>query len=168
MSPKQQSILLGAGVAALLSTSYLGLINCLCCLGVIIGGLAATWHYTDSNQLTIKPGDGAVMGLSAGALGALVALILNFVLIKMGIRHDLAMTNLMIDLMGDNLPREQYNELMAQSEAPVRFGSYFFGFNQLIGIVVSAVFGAVGGAIGAAIFKKGPAEDAIEPGFSDV
>src|SRR5690625_3295418 len=98
MSPQQQSILLGDGVAALLSTSYLRLINCLCCLGLIIGGLAATSHYTDSNQLTITPGDGAVMGLSAGAHGALVALVLYFVLIKMGIRHDRAMTNLMIEL----------------------------------------------------------------------
>lgn len=166
MTAKQQSILLGAGVAGLLSISYLSLINCLCCLGVIIGGLAATWHYTETNKLTIKPGEGAVMGLAAGALGALAALFINFILIQMGIRHDQAMMTFFIDLFGDNMPREQYNELMAQRDAPVRFGSYFL--SQLLGVGISAVFGAVGGAIGAALFKKGPSEDLVEPGFSDV
>ena len=42
MTSRQQSVLVGAAVTGILSTSYLGFINTLCCLGVIIGGAVAT------------------------------------------------------------------------------------------------------------------------------
>ena len=44
MPDTKQSILMGALVTGILSTSYLSLINLLCCLGVIAGALVAVWH----------------------------------------------------------------------------------------------------------------------------
>lgn len=153
MSTKQQSILLGGVVAALLSTSYIGFINCLCCLGVIIGAVTAVWHYTETNQLTIRPGEGAVMGLVVGALGAFIAIFLNYALIKAGVRHDAAIVDLMLQNFGDALDPAQYDQLAAQRDEEVSFVPHFV--NGLLSVAVSAVFGAIGGAIGASLFKKG-------------
>ena len=153
MSPKGQSILIGGVVVGLLSTSYLGYINFLCCAGVIIGAMAAVWHYTSENELTIPPGEGAVMGLRAAALGVVLATIINFILIKMGIRHDLAISGFILERFGDSMPPESLEAMEDQMTQPITIGSYLV--NGLIGIVVSVIFGAIGGAIGAAIFKKG-------------
>lgn len=153
MPDKKQSILMGALVAGILSTSYLSLINILCCLGVIAGALVAVWHYTDSNELTIPTGTGAGLGAMAAIGGALIALVLNLVLIQVGIRHDVAVTEFMLNSFGDSMPPEQVEAMEAQIEAPFAFGPYML--NGLIGFAVSAVFGAIGGAIGAKVFKKG-------------
>lgn len=159
MEGKQQSIILGGAVVALLSTSYLGFINCLCCLGVVVGSMLAVWHYTETNGLTIKAGEGAVMGLVAALLGSVVAVVLNYVLMQMGIRHDVALLNAILDAFRESMPPEQYEDLAAQAEEPLRLGPYLF--NSTLGVAVSGIFGAVGGAIGAALFKKGgePEED---------
>ena len=161
MPPKGPSIFLGAAVVAVLSTSYLGLINCLCCAGVIIGAMASVWHYTTTHELTIPAGQGAVLGLSAAALGALIATLLNFVLIKIGLRSDLAISEFIISSFGDQMPPEQVDAMREQMEAEVTFATYFF--NALIGVVVSVIFGAIGGAIGASVFKKGGAEPDAAP-----
>ncbi len=162
MSDKQQSIFLGGAVVGLLSTSYLSFINFLCCLGVIIGAMVAVWHYTSTNSLTIRPGEGAVMGLTAAVVGSIIALVLNYILLKIGVRHDLAISNFFMEIARDSLPPEQYREMMDQQNAPITLGSYLG--SGLIGIVISAVFGAVGGAIGAAVFKKGTDESSTQFG----
>lgn len=164
MPDTKQSILLGALVAGILSTSYLSLLNLLCCLGVIAGALVAVWHYTDTNELTISTGKGAGMGALAAIGGGVIALITNLVLIQMDIRHDLAMLEFMINSLGDRMAPEMIEDMEAQLEAPFELGLYLF--NALLGFAISAVFGAGGGAIGAKVFKKGgdePSEmDVIE------
>ena len=156
MSAKQQSILLGGLVVAVLSTSYLGFINCLCCAGIIIGAMASVWHYTSTNELTIPTGEGAVMGLSAALVGFFIAFIINYILITIGIRHDLAITQAILNNFGDQMPPEQVEAMEDQMDAAITIGSY--AINGLIGIVFSLIFGAIGGAIGAAVFKKGKEE----------
>lgn len=159
MPSKQQSIILGGVLVGLLSTSYLGLINLLCCAGVLIGALVAVWHYTTQNELTLQAGQGAGIGTMAAILGWAIAFVLNFVLIKAGIRSDQAMTQFFLDRFGQNMPPEQYDQLLDQLNQEITFGAYFI--NSLIGLAVSALFGAIGGAIGAAVFKKGPVEEMV-------
>lgn len=156
MPDKQQSVLLGSVVVALLSTSYIGYINFICCIGVVIGAMVAVWHYTDAHRLTIPAGRGAVLGLQAGLIGAVIALVLNYVLIRMGIRHDHAMVDLILNTLGDSLPPEQLDEMIEQRDAPVRLTPYLM--QGSLGVLLSGGFGALGGAIGAALFKKGTTE----------
>lgn len=153
MPDSKQSILLGALVTGLLSTSYLSYINILCCLGVIAGALVAVWHYTDTNELTIPTGKGAGLGTMAALGGTLIALVLNLVLIQVGIRHDLAIVEFMVNSFGDNMPPEQIEEMERQLEAPFEVGPYLL--NGVFGLAISAAFGAIGGSIGAKLFKKG-------------
>lgn len=153
---KTQSILLGGLVVGLLSTSYLGLINMACCAGVLIGAVVTVWHYTDTNQLTLKPGEGASLGAMAAVVGGLIAIVLNFILIKMGIRADQAIGEFMLERFRENMPPEQYEEAIEKMNEPMTVANYlksqWYGAN----LIIFAVFGAIGGAIGAALFKKGP------------
>jgi len=153
MPDQKQSILLGALVTALLSTSYLGFINCLCCAGVIIGAMVTVWHYTGTYQLTIPAGKGAVMGLLAATIGAVIATFLNYFLMEMGLGSNEAILNFFIENFGENMPPEQLEQMREQMEQGQTLGAYLL--NGVIGIVVSAIFGAIGGAIGASIFQKG-------------
>jgi len=164
MQSKQQSLILGGAVAGLLGTSYLGFINILCCLGVIVGALAAVWHYTDTYEKTIPAGEGAGMGAMAGMIGAAISTVLNLILMSFGIRHDLATSEFFLNKFGDQMPPEQYDQLIAQIETPFTIGGWlgenFVGV--LIGFAVSAAFGAIGGVIGAKMFKKG-GDEVLDP-----
>ena len=153
MPSKQQSIILGGLVVAVLSTSYLSYINFICCLGVLSGAIVAVWHYTDTNELTISSRDGAVMGLLAALIGLVVASVLNFALIKMGIRHDQAITQFILNSMGDSMPPEQYDNMVEQMNAELTVGLMLK--NTAIGAIAYVIFGAIGGVIGAKMFKKG-------------
>jgi len=155
MPSKQQSIILGGLIAGLLSTSYLGLINLLCCAGVIIGALVSVWHYTDTNELTIKAGQGAVIGLLAALIGWGVSFVLNFILIKAGIRSDLVFSQFILDRFGDNMPQESVDELVEQMNAEMTLAKYLAG---AVWGLLFPVFGAIGGSIGALLFKKGGGE----------
>lgn len=163
MPSKQQSIILGGLVAGLLSTSYLGFINVLCCAGVLAGAMVAVWHYTSTNELTLSGGQGATLGLQAALLGWVVAFVLNFVLMSAGLRHDLAIAEFFLNNMGDSMPPESVEEMERQIDTPFTLGWYLkttlMSVNGAIGIGLSALFGAIGGAIGASAFKNGPEED---------
>ena len=153
MPDKQQSIILGGIVAGVLSTSYLGMINFLCCMGIIVGALVAVWHYTDTNEITIPTGTGATMGLMVGVVAVVISSVLNLILIKAGINHETAINEFIINQWGDSMPPEQIEAMEAQMEAEKTIGQYALGIG--IGLAVSSVFGAIGGSIGAKMFKKG-------------
>lgn len=153
MPDTKQSIILGALVSGILSTSYLSYINLLCCMGVIAGALVTVWHYTDTNELTISGGKGAGMGTLAALGGGVISLVLNLILIKAGIRHDLAFSEFIINRMGDSMPPEQLEAMELAMEADFAIGPFLL--NAIFGFALSAAFGAAGGAIGAKLFKKG-------------
>lgn len=149
MTPRQQSILIGAVVTGILSTSYLFFINVVCCLGVIIGGAVATQQYTSRTRTSIESGDGAVLGALAGAGGAILQPLLNWALWPFGLGvRDIAMN--MVERMQGQPGMSP--EMMEQMQSSPSMGVILF--NLAVGIVVYAIFGAIGGAIGAAIFRE--------------
>lgn len=161
MSTKMQSILLGGAVVAVLSTSYLGFINMCCCAGVIIGSMAAVWHYTSTNDLTIPTGEGAVMGLSAALIGGVIAFVLNIILANMGLGAEEAIQEFIMTRFADAMNPEQLEQMEQQFEASSSMGTRLI--NGVIGLVITAGFGAAGGAIGASIFKKGTDAEDVSP-----
>ncbi|PIQ63810.1 MAG: hypothetical protein COV99_00855 [Bacteroidetes bacterium CG12_big_fil_rev_8_21_14_0_65_60_17] len=165
MPDKKRSILLGGLVSGLLSTSYLGFINVLCCLGVIAGALAAVWHYTSENQLSVKAGEGAGMGALSGLVGFIVGNLLTLVFMSLGIRHDLAINQYMLNAFGENMPPEQYDMMVAQIEKPFTIGGYLADslLTLLLSALVVVAMGAAGGAIGARMFRKGGDVPSTDP-----
>lgn len=149
MSPKQQSILLGGLVAGVLSTSYLGVINLLCCAGVLIGAITSVWHYTSNTDDVVESGDGAVMGAGAGVVAVLVTTVLTYAIINpLGLGMEEGMMSFVqnyADLSEDQLQQMQAQQEQSQSPLMIAIG---LGFS----LVLYSVFGAIGGAIGAAVF----------------
>jgi len=78
MEPKpdrlRPALLGGIFIGLISATPIISLVNCLCCAGVIAGGIIAVHLYKKRlgpMELTYK--DGAVTGLMAGASGALIS-----------------------------------------------------------------------------------------------
>ncbi|PEN14562.1 hypothetical protein CRI94_05925 [Longibacter salinarum] len=151
MSSKQSSILVGGLVGGILSTSPISVINCLCCLGVIIGAIAGIWYYTDQEQTSVETGNAAVMGAGIGVLAAVLSALFTFILGSIGLVPT---------------SEEQFREAMQMEgmttegrEALQNIQNYMTSVGGMIVItgvsaVVYAIFGAIGGAIASAIFKK--------------
>ena len=158
MTARQQSILIGALVTGILSTSYFFFINMLCCLGVMIGGAVATQQYTSRTRTRIESGDGAVLGALAGVGGAILQPLLNWALRPFGLGFRDIVLRWAESMQGQP---GMSPEMMQQLQTTPSFGAILF--NLVVGMIVFAIFGAIGGAIGAAIFGE---EEA--PGTGDV
>lgn len=153
MNEKRTSILIGGLVVTVLSTSYLGFINLVCCLGVVIGALVTVWHYTSTHSLTVTAGEGAGMGIRAGLIGVVAASLLNFAFAQAGLDATTFANQFMLDRFGDGMPPEQVDELERQIREGPSVQDLLMGLG--IGALLYSLFGAAGGAIGAALFKKG-------------
>ncbi len=151
MPSRTQSILIGGLVVGLLSTSVLGLINLLCCAGVVIGAVVGVWHYTEEHRLTIPSSQGAIIGALCGVVGALIAGVLNQLLIVIGLDMAIALQESLMRNFGMSAEQmEQMREMQAQQ------GNILWAIvGTLFNMVLFAVFGALGGALGASIFQKG-------------
>jgi hypothetical protein len=156
MTPRQQSILVGAVVSGILSTSYLGLINAFCCLGVIIGGMVAAQQYTGHARGRIQAGDGAVLGAGAGAGGAVLAALFDVVLRPFNLDSQAVQKTLqesMMQMMGEEGMNQMMQMQQAQGEGPGLLS--LMGLLMLaLNVVLYAVFGAIGGALGTALFGE--------------
>ena len=128
-------------------------------MGVLIGAVVTVWHYTDTNELTISTGHGAKLGVSGAIVGLLVAFVLNFVLVSIGINHETAINDFIIARFGDNMPPEQIEAMQAAGSAEKTMLDYLKGL--AMGGAVFAIFGAIGGAISAKMFKKGGDEPTV-------
>lgn len=152
MTPRQQSILVGAVVIGVLSTSYLSLINAICCLGVMIGGAVAAQQYTKrapaaGKSAALNAADGAVLGALAGAGGTVLGRIFDRALRPLGLDSQTVMMEWMEGMGGQQgLSPEMMEQAQGEGSMMMIIGGFVFS------LVLYAIFGAIGGAIGAAIF----------------
>ncbi len=139
-----QSIFIGGVVVGVLSTSYLSLINLLCCFGVMLGGGVAAWHYISTTSRSIDPVEGASMGAGAGVVGSLLSAAFDWMLRPLGLDGESVIQNLM-DVDMEQMMQEQ-GQMMQEP------GMGMILVSLLMGAILWAVFGALGGAIGASLF----------------
>ena len=163
MSDKIQSVLIGgiaAGVlAVILSLPQNQCLGCLVCLCYVGSGLLAVWHYTNTNTLTIKGGEGAGIGAMAGVVCGVVGGILGFIFRAIGLLPgvDEIMDQLEESGQLDQLDPDMADMIYGWIEFSTGIGGY------VIGIVFAVILGVIGGAIGAAVFKKGTAAPGETP-----
>ena len=140
MTPRQQSILVGAVVTGMLSTSYLGLINTICCLGVIVGGIVTTQQYV------------------ARTAGAVLSALFDVMLRPLGLDSQAVQQNLQEQLMQSMGNQGMSPEMMQQmqGDAPGLLSAMGIAL-LLMNVVLFAIFGAIGGALGTALFGEGEA-----------
>ena len=159
MTTRQKSILAGALITGILSTSYFNFVNTICCLGVMLGGAAAVQQYTSQSGTAVESGDGAIMGALAGAAGAVFASIFEAILRPVGLDSQTISQNMMDEWMRGMEGMEgqpgMSPEMMEQMQSG-DMGIVFILLGTAVTMVIYAIFGAIGGAIGTSLF--GPDE----------
>ena len=171
MTPRQQSILVGAVVTGVLSTSYLGFINALCCLGVIIGGMVSVQQYTSRTGASVDGGDGAVLGALAGVGGSILAAVLDRALRPFGLDQQSIQKGMMDNMMQGMQGQQDLPPMLEQFQGGGgEAGAMMLVFGIVFGAIVNGIFGAIGGAIGAALFGEndGGGGEAVQTAEAEV
>ena len=149
MNNKMKPAIIGGVVIGVLSIiPIVNLGNVCCCLWAILGGLLATYLYVKDSPVPASTGDGAMLGAIAGAVGAVIVIILGIPIsiIAGGITREL-----LIRLM-ENVNPSQAEMFRAQMVA----GESIVGaiVNGIILAVLLVIFSTIGGLIGVPIFEK--------------
>ncbi|UCE42769.1 MAG: hypothetical protein JSV17_07405 [Candidatus Aminicenantes bacterium] len=140
--------LIGGITAGVLSG--IPIVNCLCCLGIIGGGILAAYFLTKESSVTLTAGDGAIVGVFTGIIAAFVE-----VFVEIPFR---AMNEKLIQGMIDRFS-QFYEEMPSGWESWLEDGGMEGSIVwTILGLVVSAVIfsalGALGGIIGISLFAK--------------
>src|SRR5256885_16184538 len=73
MNDKMKPALIGGVVLGILSAiPFVNLPNLCCCAWAIAGGILAAHLYIKASPAPVRPGDGAVLGVLAGGVGAVI------------------------------------------------------------------------------------------------
>ena len=151
----QPALIGGAVMGALSALPIISAGNC-CCLWMVSGGAVAAYVMQQNQETSITPGDGALAGLLAGIVGAVIYLVLSIPITILMAPMERVMMERLISSSGRMPPEfRQYVGTYMGGALQVVFGFVFI-------LVFGAIFSTLGGLLGAAIFKKpmhGPAHD---------
>ncbi len=129
--------------------------NVCCCLWVISGGLVAAYVLQQNQPTPITPADGALVGLLAGLIGAVVQVALSIPISLIVGPMERALMQRLLDMAG-NMPPDMRD--MFERYGRDGGNAAFFLIGRIIAFMmwlcVGAVFSTLGGLLGAAIFKK--------------
>jgi hypothetical protein len=146
----QPALLGGVAIGVLSALPVINLANC-CCAWILFGGALAAFLMQQSHPEPVQIGDGAIVGLLAGLVGAFVWLI-----VTIPINLALAPFQSRMSQAALRNASEMAPELRAMLEGMqggpvIGVGLVFFFFVML---VVSSMFGMFGGILGALMFRK--------------
>lgn len=150
MNNKLKPALIGGVLIGVLSViPFVSAANLCCCLWAILGGMLATYLYVKNSPTPASAGDGAVLGVIAGAVGAVISLILG---IPINLAMGPVMRNMIVSLMQNLDPRQaemmrQQFEAQGTAIAPIII-------QALIIAGLLFVFAILGGLLGVPIFEK--------------
>lgn len=144
----------GIIMGVLSATPFLSIVNCLCCAGIMFGGVMSVYFYkkalTDEME-ALTSADGMGLGAFSGVFGAVVSTILSGLFFLM---FGNVMNEVILGIMQSGGALDQ---MPPEARAQVEQGMLEQGFS-LVGVVISFIicplFGLLGGLIGYAIFRK--------------
>jgi hypothetical protein len=148
MSDRLQPAFWGGLLIGVLSgLPFVNIGNCCCCLWVLLGGGLAVYLRQQNSPFQIMAGEGALVGLMAGVVGAVVCTILSIPLqLIIGAGQEQALERI---LSNPDFPPEGREVVERFFVGP---GRWIVGL--IVTLIVFPIFGALGGLLGVAIFKK--------------
>ena len=150
MNNKLKPALIGGVFIGVLSViPFVSAANLCCCLWAIVGGLLATYLYVKNSPTPASAGDGAVLGVIAGAVGAVISFVLG---IPIALAMGPVMRNMVVSLVQNIDPRQA--ELMRQQFEAQGNAIAPLIIQSLIGAALLFVFAILGGLLGVPIFEK--------------
>ena len=149
---KLRPALIGGGVFGVLAAlPYVEYVNAVCCALYLGGGVLAVYLYLkDAPKPERAPyGDGAVVGVLAGLLGAVATTLTTIVITALGLGQDGAEALAQLEQAGIELPAFVAN-MMGASGLSVEMvvGSL------VTSVILYGIFATLGGLLGVAIFHK--------------
>ena len=151
MNNKVKPALIGGVLLGLLSViPFVSALNICCCLWAILGGMLASHLYVKNSPVPATPGDGAILGVLAGLIGAVVAIIVGTPISYM---MGPTMRNMLLSL-AENLDRQQAEMMRRQIEMSGSDSLLPVIINQVILGFLLVIFSTIGGLIGTALFEK--------------
>ena len=130
--------------------------NLCCCLWVVSGGVVAAYIFQQNHAGPITPGDGALVGLLAGLVGAFVQTIVSVPVEILVAPMERAMLHRFLDIAG-NMPPDMRNALDRYASSGAAFGVLGAILRRVIGLMfmlfIGAIFSTLGGVLGAFIFR---------------
>ncbi len=152
-----QPALMGGLVSGVLSAlPVVSAGNVCCCLWVVAGGLSAAYLLQQNRDTPISTGDGAVVGLLAGVIGAGVQFVLSIPIGLLIGPFEREMVGRLAEMSGSMPPAtRQALETYARGSGAGLAGLVLL---RIIGLFVTLVIGAVvstaAGVLGAALFAR--------------
>jgi hypothetical protein len=148
--------LIGGAVAGVLSG--VPILSCLCCLWIIGGAVLAVHLTAKDSPRSLKPGDGAIVGMLTGVVAAFVEALVSLPMRAINAEFVKGLME-RIAKYAQDMP-SGWDSWFERSTAGGPSMAWF-----LIGLIISAVlfaaFGALGGIIGVSLFGR---KTAIPPG----
>jgi hypothetical protein len=151
----QPALLGGLAMGVLSALPIISVANC-CCLWILFGGGLASYLMQQNHPEPITAGDGAIAGLLAGVIGAVVWSALSIPIGMMMGPFQAAFFERMLENARDVPPEVRaIIESMRGSGFALGVGAVatFFAL-AFIGVFIGAIFGAIGGMLGAVMFRK--------------
>jgi hypothetical protein len=152
-----QPALIGGIVSGVLSAlPFVAAGNLCCCLWIISGGAVAAYLFQQHQTTPITPGDGALVGLLAGLIGAFVHLLISIPISILVGPMERAMLQRFIEIAG-TVPPEMRETIERYSNSEGQ-GIALLIVMQVVSLMfylfVGAIFSTIGGLLGALVFKK--------------
>lgn len=157
---KLKAALIGGGALGVASQiPILNLANCACCALVIGGGILASYLYLKDSPPTAQApyGDGLLLGLLTGVIGAFVGSIMSIPMTLLTSRLG-TMDFLQEALQNSDVPPEVQDMLANFGSSGFAVGALLIGL--LISVPIYCIFASIGSLIGVAIFNKKALETA--------
>ena len=147
----QPALLGGVAIGVLSALPVVSVANVCCCAWIVFGGALAAYLMQANHPEPIHIGDGAIVGLLAGLVGAFVWLIAFIPINSVMAPFESRMAQRAIE-NASNVAPELRELLQGMSSGPsIGLGLIFMFFVML---VVGTTFGMFGGLFGALMFRK--------------
>lgn len=146
----QPALLGGLAIGVLSALPVISLANC-CCAWILFGGALAAYLMQQNHPEPVDAGDGAIVGLLAGVVGAFVWLVLFIPMTLLMAPFQSGMIQRMLASANDMPPEFRAVLERMASDTGIGIGVVFFFFAFLF---VSSIFGMIGGLFGALLFRK--------------
>lgn len=140
--------LVGGAVAGILSG--IPLVNCLCCLWIIGGAMLASYLAVKDSSVSLKAGDGAVVGAFTGIFAAFIRLFLSIPFRSV----EFALFRKIMERLSEFVPEttSEWKDIFSLGAGPISMAGLLLGL--VLSAALFAVLGALGGIIGMALFGK--------------
>jgi hypothetical protein len=151
----QPALFGGVTIGVLSALPVVNVVNFCCCAWVVFGGALAAYLMQQNHPAPVSPGDGAIVGLLAGAIGAVVGSVLAIpVSIAMG-PFQADMIERILQGTQDLPPEVQsiFEQMRDNMMTGAAIGIGFI-FSLLFSLCFYSIFGLLGGLLGSVMFRK--------------